>query len=87
EVLTLNPEIIIEMGSHTDCRGRKAYNQTLSQNRAQSAVSYLIENGISADRLLAKGYGAEKPAVDCLCSRCTEEEHQENRRTTFRIIK
>lgn len=86
DLLLLNQAITIELGSHTDCRGRAAYNQSLSQRRAQAAVDYLIEKGIGPDRLLAKGYGAEVPAVDCLCARCTEEQHQSNRRTTFRIL-
>lgn len=86
ENLKLNPGISIQMGSHTDCRGNNAYNQDLSQKRAQSAVDYLISLGISSNRLEARGYGESQPAVDCVCSRCTEEEHQLNRRTTFKII-
>jgi peptidoglycan-associated lipoprotein len=81
-----NPDITIELASHTDCRGSAAYNQELSQKRAQSAVDYLIGQGIRPDRLRARGYGESRPAVDCICSRCTEEEHQKNRRTTFRIL-
>ncbi len=84
--LKLNPDIRIQLGSHTDCRGNDNYNLELSQRRAQSAVDYLIEKGIDPNRLLAKGYGEEVPEVDCICSRCTEEEHQQNRRTTFKII-
>jgi len=84
--LQLNPEISIQLASHTDCRGNDRYNQQLSQRRAQSAVDYLIEQGISDDRLSAVGYGEEQPAVECICSRCTEEEHQANRRTTFKIV-
>ncbi len=84
--LKLNPDIRIELASHTDCRGNNAYNEELSQKRAQSAVDYLIEQGIDASRLSAKGYGENAPAVDCICARCTEEEHQRNRRTTFKII-
>ncbi len=86
EVLQLNPGIRIQMGSHTDCRGGDRYNQDLSQRRAQSAVDFLIAGGIDASRLEALGYGEGDPAVDCLCSRCSEEEHQENRRTTFKIL-
>ena len=84
--LALNPDIRIQLGSHTDCRGQDRYNADLSQRRAQSAVDYLISQGIDASRLQARGYGEQDPAVDCLCTRCTEEEHQENRRTTFKII-
>lgn len=84
--LQLNPGISIQLASHTDCRGSDRYNEDLSQRRAQSAVNYLIEKGIGAERLSARGYGESQPAVDCICGRCTEEEHQENRRTTFKIL-
>lgn len=83
--LSLNPEITIELSSHTDCRGRSAYNMDLSQRRAQSAVDYLITKGIDRTRLEARGYGKTVPANDCICARCTEDEHQENRRTAFKI--
>lgn len=84
--LLLNPGIRIRLGSHTDCRGATRYNQELSQRRAQSAVDYLISKGVEASRLQAAGFGEEAPAVDCICSQCSEEEHQKNRRTTFAII-
>ena len=84
--LKLNPDIRIQMGSHTDCRGNNRYNEDLSQKRAQSAVDYLISKGIDPARLVARGYGESQPEVDCICARCTEEEHQTNRRTTFKII-
>ena len=86
EVLKQNPNIRIQLGSHTDCRGNDNYNQDLSQKRAQSAVNYLIGKGIDASRLTAVGYGESQPAADCVCSRCTEVEHQTNRRTTFKIV-
>lgn len=86
DVLRKNPEISIQLGSHTDCRGPDGYNQTLSRDRAQAAVDYLIENGIEAFRLAAVGYGESKPEADCLCSRCDEDQHQQNRRTTFKIL-
>lgn len=84
--LKRNPDIRIELASHTDCRASNRYNQELSQKRAQSAVDYLIAQGIDASRLEAKGYGEENLRVNCVCARCTEEEHQLNRRTTFKII-
>lgn len=61
ETLNNNPTIVIELGSHTDTRGSDEANLTLSQKRAQSVVDYLIENGIDADRLVAKGYGESVP--------------------------
>ncbi len=86
EVLRQNPKIRIQLGSHTDCRGNDAYNQNLSQRRAQSAVNYLISKGIDGTRLSAKGYGESQPAALCACSSCTEAEHQTNRRTTFKVV-
>jgi outer membrane protein OmpA-like peptidoglycan-associated protein len=81
-----NKELIIEIGSHTDSRGGDAYNEKLSQARAQSVVDYLIEKGIEKDRLAAKGYGEARLVNNCANDvNCTEEEHQKNRRTTFRI--
>ncbi|MEO1259427.1 MAG: OmpA family protein [Bacteroidota bacterium] len=84
--LELNPEIRIELSSHTDCRGNDRYNQDLSQKRAQSAVNYLVSKGISEERLSARGFGESAPKDDCLCNRCTEDEHQLNRRTAFTIL-
>lgn len=86
EVLRQNPSIRIQLGSHTDCRGNDTYNQELSQRRAQSAMNYLIAKDISADRLSAIGYGESQPADNCACSRCTETQHQTNRRTTFKVV-
>jgi outer membrane protein OmpA-like peptidoglycan-associated protein len=86
-LLTENPEISIELSSHTDCRGPNGYNEKLSQQRAQSAVDYIINLGILASRITAKGYGENQPVADCACDNCTEEQHQLNRRTSFRITK
>lgn len=86
ETLRQNPEIRIQLGSHTDCRGNNSYNENLSQRRAQSAVNYLISKGIDPARLSALGYGESQPALSCVCTRCTESEHQTNRRTTFKVI-
>ena len=61
-------------------------NTTLSQRRAESAVNYLITKGIDPERLGARGYGETQPAADCACARCTEGEHQTNRRTTFKVV-
>ena len=60
----------------------KAYNQQLSQRRAQSVVDYLIKKGVSRDRLVAKGYGEEKP----IATNDTEEGRQLNRRTEFKVL-
>ncbi|MFZ9187281.1 MAG: OmpA family protein [Algoriphagus sp.] len=83
KILKDNPTIRIELSSHTDSRSSDDYNLTLSQQRAQSAVDYLVSQGIAADRLVAKGYGETKLLVP---NAQTEEEHQTNRRTEFKVI-
>ncbi|MCB0664457.1 MAG: OmpA family protein [Saprospiraceae bacterium] len=85
-LLKLNPQIKIQLSSHTDCRAPDDYNERLSQARAQSAVDYLVSNGIASDRMVAKGYGESQLAIDCVCEECTEEQHQANRRTTFKVV-
>jgi peptidoglycan-associated lipoprotein len=86
ETLSQNPQIKIQLSSHTDCRGNDDYNATLSQKRAESAVNYMISKGIDANRLGAKGYGESQPAASCECKKCSEDEHQANRRTTFKVL-
>ena len=61
QVLTDNPNVTIEMASHTDRKGTDEYNINLSSRRAQSVIDYLIEKGISADRLQSQGYGESRP--------------------------
>lgn len=85
-LLKRNPNIRIQLSSHTDCQGTESYNQNLSQRRAESAVRYLVQNGIDNGRLTAKGYGESRLANTCRCAACTPEEHQENRRTTFLVL-
>ena len=85
-LLLLNPSLNIELASHTDCRGEVDYNQDLSQKRAQSAVKYLEQSGIASSRMIAKGYGESKPSKNCDCDDCSEDQHQSNRRTTFKIL-
>ncbi len=81
------PNISIEIASHTDSRGEDDYNMTLSQQRAQSVVNYLVGRGISATRLVARGYGETRLKNRCANGvECTEAEHQVNRRTEFRIL-
>ncbi|GAB3941799.1 OmpA family protein [Spirosoma harenae] len=82
-ILQDNPTLKIELGSHTDTRASDAYNQKLSQNRAKSAVEYIVSKGIEADRLTYKGYGE---SVLIVKNAKTEEEHQRNRRTEFKIL-
>ena len=63
EIMNENPTFTIELSSHTDIRGGADYNRKLAQRRAESAVRYLIEKGIDAGRLKAKGYGEDKPKL------------------------
>ncbi len=86
QVLKDNPAISIELGSHTDARASAGYNLKLSQRRAESAVKYIIEHGIEASRIKAKGYGETQLINGCSDGvDCSEEAHQENRRTEFKI--
>lgn len=85
--LELNPDLIIEIGSHTDSRGSFKYNNRLSQRRAESIVRWLVKNGIEKSRLQAKGYGENVNVNNCSNNvPCSEEEHQYNRRTEFKVI-
>lgn len=86
------PAMVIELGSHTDCRAPMKYNMTLSDKRAKASAAYVISKGISKERIYGKGYGESKLKNDCACegavkSTCSEEEHQQNRRTEFIIVK
>lgn len=84
-ILEKNPEINIKVVSHTDERGSDAYNLELSKERAEHTVEYLVENGIDASRLTSEGKGKTQPVHGC-DSGCTEEEHEENRRSEFKIV-
>ncbi|MCX2496326.1 OmpA family protein [Pedobacter sp. PF22-3] len=88
KIMIDNPTIWIELGSHTDSRGKDAYNLNLSQKRAESAVAYIISRGINKNRVTAKGYGETRLLNKCSNGvACSEEEHQLNRRTEFKIVK
>lgn len=86
EFLKENPQIKVELGSHTDSRGSATYNQTLSQRRAQAAVNYIVGEGIAKTRITAKGYGESRLTNGCKDGvPCTDEQHQANRRTELKI--
>lgn len=88
QVMRDNPTLEIELGSHTDSRGKDSYNLALSQRRAQSVVNYLVSKGISRSRMVAKGYGETQLLNGCDDGvPCTEEQHQANRRTVFKVLK
>ena len=87
-VLKDNPGVTVELGSHTDSRGKDAYNMELSEKRAQSAVEYILESGvIDATQITAKGYGETQLVNGCSNGvPCDEEKHQDNRRTELKIL-
>jgi len=81
------PNLKIEVRSHTDSRNSAKYNEKLSDSRAKATVAWLVENGISSDRLIGKGYGESQLVNHCSDGvKCTEEEHQANRRSEFIIV-
>jgi outer membrane protein OmpA-like peptidoglycan-associated protein len=86
-ILKKYPDIQIELRSHTDSRASEEYNLRLSAERAKSVVDYLIKKGISSSRLTAQGYGETELVNECDDSvKCSEVEHQQNRRTEFKIL-
>ena len=92
KILNSFPNLEIELGSHTDCRGSKEYNQRLSDARAKASASYIRSKINVQKRIHAKGYGENKLVNDCECEGtrivpCSEEDHQMNRRSEFKIIK
>ena len=81
------PMMKVQVSSHTDARASKPYNVKLSHNRTNSAMHYLITHGISKDRLVPKWFGETQPVNGCVDGvKCTEAEHQLNRRTEFKIL-
>lgn len=91
-IMNDNPEIIVELSSHTDCRGSAAYNLELSDKRAKASAAYIQSRISNPDRIYGKGYGESQLLNGCTCedkikSKCPENEHQKNRRTEFKIIK
>ena len=84
QTLVDNPKINIELSSHTDQRGKDAYNLKLSQQRAEAAVAYIVSKGVDKSRITAKGYGETRPIVK---NAKTEAEYQRNRRTEFKVTR
>ena len=83
-----NPNLIIELGSHTDSRGQEQYNLELSERRAKSAVAYIMrEGGIPTNRIAARGYGESNIANRCTNGiACNDKEHEQNRRTMIKVV-
>lgn len=92
KVMTEYPNMYIELGAHTDCRGVAKANLTLSDKRAKASAAYIVKKGIKKDRIVGKGFGESKLLNACACEgkvqpKCSEEEHAKNRRTEFIITK
>ncbi|OXG00533.1 WD40 repeat protein [Flavobacterium araucananum] len=86
DVLNNNPTMKLDIRSHTDSRATYEYNEALSNRRAKSTLQWLIKNGIKSNRLTGKGYGETQLVNGCSDGvKCTEEEHQMNRRSEFII--
>jgi outer membrane protein OmpA-like peptidoglycan-associated protein/tetratricopeptide (TPR) repeat protein len=85
QVMKNNDKLVIFAKSHTDSRGSDAYNLSLSDRRAKSTVQYVISKGIDASRISGKGFGESELKVQC--EPCTEEQHAQNRRSEFLIVK
>lgn len=86
------PNMVVELGSHTDCRASAAENMKLSDKRAKASAAYIKAKITNPDRITGKGYGESVLLNNCGCegkvkSTCPEEEHAKNRRTEFKVIK
>lgn len=87
QIMERSENLRVEISAHTDSRGSDAYNMNLSDRRANAVVDYLVENGISADRMIAKGYGESRLRNECSDDvECSEEQHQQNRRVEFAVL-
>lgn len=82
ETLRRNPTLVVEVAGHTDDRGDATYNEGLSARRAETVEAFLIERGIDAERLSARGYGETSPIAD----NATAEGRAENRRVVLRVV-
>ena len=92
KVMNEYPNMEVELGSHTDCRATAVFNEKLSGNRANASAEYIKKSITKPERISGKGYGESKLKNGCACegavkSTCSEEEHQQNRRTEFIILK
>lgn len=86
KIMLENPNIEIELGSHTDARGNSPGNLRLSDKRAKASADYIISQGIDKSRILGKGYGEFQIINRCVDGvKCSEKEHQLNRRTEFKV--
>ncbi|MFT5920948.1 MAG: peptidoglycan-associated lipoprotein [Flavobacteriales bacterium] len=87
KLLKDNPSIKVEISSHCDSRGSDFFNQKLSEKRAKEVTNYLVKKGIKRSLLISKGYGESMLMNNCDDNRtCSESEHQNNRRTEFKVL-
>jgi outer membrane protein OmpA-like peptidoglycan-associated protein len=92
KIMNEYPTMVVELGSHTDCRSSMASNMKLSDNRAKASAEYIKKRISNPERIYGKGYGETKLLNGCACegavkSKCSEADHQMNRRTEFIIVK
>jgi len=86
-VMNKYPEMEVELGSHTDARGSDAYNRKLSDRRAKASAAYIKKHITNPERIYGKGYGETQIINKCVNGvQCTDEEHEVNRRTEFKVI-
>jgi len=85
EILNKYPVIKLDIVGHTDSLGPAEYNERLSAQRAASTKQWLVDKGVSSDRITTFGYGEKRPINDCTTKKCTKEQHYKNRRTEFLI--
>ncbi|KGO78937.1 hypothetical protein Q763_15605, partial [Flavobacterium beibuense F44-8] len=86
EAMNNDKNMVIMVKAHTDNRGSAQYNMNLSNKRAKATVQYVISKGIAKERISGQGYGESEPKVDCK-ENCSEEQHAQNRRSEFIIVK
>jgi tetratricopeptide (TPR) repeat protein len=88
KLLAYDPTLVLELSSHTDSRGTEEFNLSLSAKRTRSAKEYIVSQGIDASRIISNAYGESRLLNECADGvECSEEEHQVNRRTEFKVMK
>ena len=86
-ILNSHSNLVVEVGSHTDSRGSETYNYLLSERRLKSTMDYLLEAGVSSDKIIGKAYGEKNLLNECNDNtKCSESKHKENRRVEFKIV-
>jgi outer membrane protein OmpA-like peptidoglycan-associated protein len=86
KVLDNQPDYRLTISGHADDRGKDNYNERLSRRRASAVAKYLIAQGVSKDRIVMKAYGEKRPAIPCMGSNCSEDDHRLNRRAEFLLL-